>query len=78
MGTEVQGLAFVDSDSGERGGIAFVEYCFQVRANCIGHYEFTAAQLKTIQEVLTLVVFSSFRCCISRSRSSGTIWPGLA
>lgn len=41
-------------------GIAFVEYCFQVPANRIGHYEFTAAQLKTIQEVITLVVFCVF------------------
>jgi uncharacterized protein len=41
-------------------GIAFVEYCFQVPANRIGHYEFTAAQLKTIQEVITLVVFCIF------------------
>jgi len=40
--------------------IAFVEYCFQVPANRIGHYQFTAAQLKTIQEVITLVVFSVF------------------
>ena len=37
-------------------GIAFVEYCFQVPANRIGHYDFTAAQLKTMQEVITLVV----------------------
>jgi uncharacterized protein len=41
-------------------GIAFVEYCFQVPANRIGHYDFTAAQLKTIQEVITLVVFCLF------------------
>ena len=41
-------------------GIAFVEYCFQVPANRIGHYEFSAAQLKTIQEVITLVVFCVF------------------
>jgi uncharacterized protein (DUF486 family) len=41
-------------------GIAFVEYCFQMSANRIGHYEFTAAQLKTIQEVITLVVFCVF------------------
>ena len=41
-------------------GIAFVEYCFQVPANRIGHYEFTAAQLKTIQEVITLIVFCVF------------------
>ncbi len=40
--------------------IASVEYCFQVPANRIGHYQFTAAQLKTIQEVITLVVFSVF------------------
>lgn len=40
--------------------IAFVEYCFQVPANRIGHGRFTAAQLKTIQEVITLVVFSVF------------------
>jgi len=40
--------------------IAFVEYCFQVPANRIGHYQFSAAQLKTIQEVITLIVFSIF------------------
>lgn len=41
-------------------GIAFLEYCFQVPANRIGHEYFSAAQLKTIQEVVTLVVFSVF------------------
>jgi uncharacterized protein len=40
--------------------IAFAEYCFQVPANRIGSYEFTVAQLKTIQEVITLTVFSVF------------------
>jgi uncharacterized protein (DUF486 family) len=40
--------------------IAFAEYCFQVPANRIGSYEFTAVQLKTIQEVITLTVFSVF------------------
>ena len=40
--------------------IAFVEYCFQVPANRIGHYSFSAAQLKVMQEVITLVVFSIF------------------
>jgi uncharacterized protein (DUF486 family) len=40
--------------------IAFVEYCFQVPANRWGHAQFTAAQLKTIQEVITLVVFAVF------------------
>jgi hypothetical protein len=40
--------------------IAFFEYCFQVPANRIGYGAFSAAQLKTIQEVITLVVFSVF------------------
>jgi hypothetical protein len=41
-------------------GIAFFEYCFQVPANRIGAAQFTTAQLKTIQEVVTLLVFSVF------------------
>ncbi|HOP73859.1 MAG TPA: DMT family protein [Bacillota bacterium] len=40
--------------------IAFVEYCFQVPANRLGHTQFSAAQLKVMQEVITLVVFSVF------------------
>jgi uncharacterized protein (DUF486 family) len=40
--------------------IAFAEYCFQVPANRIGHYQFSAAQLNTMQEVITLVVFCVF------------------
>ena len=40
--------------------IAFVEYCFQVPANRIGSAEYSTAQLKTIQEVITLVVFAVF------------------
>lgn len=41
-------------------GIAFAEYCFQVPANRIGYGRFTGAQLKTIQEVITLLVFVVF------------------
>jgi uncharacterized protein (DUF486 family) len=42
-------------------GIAFFEYCLQVPANRIGSNSgFSAAQLKTIQEVITLGVFSVF------------------
>ncbi len=41
-------------------GIALFEYCFQVPANRIGHEYFSAAQLKTMQEVITLIVFSVF------------------
>jgi uncharacterized protein (DUF486 family) len=41
-------------------GIAFFEYCFAVPANHIGHTVYSAAQLKTMQEVITLVVFAVF------------------
>ncbi len=41
-------------------GIAFFEYCFQVPANRLGHGAYSAAQLKTIQEIITLVVFVAF------------------
>ena len=40
--------------------IAFFEYCLQVPANRIGHSQFSAAELKTIQEVITLLVFVVF------------------
>ena len=40
--------------------IAFFEYCFQVPANRIGYGQFTGAQLKTIQEVITLIIFAVF------------------
>ncbi|HEU4562984.1 MAG TPA: DMT family protein [Longimicrobium sp.] len=41
-------------------GIAFFEYCFQVPANRMGYGRFNGAELKTIQEVITLVVFAVF------------------
>ena len=41
-------------------GIAFFEYCFAVPANHIGHTVYSAAQLKTMQEVITLAVFAIF------------------
>jgi uncharacterized protein (DUF486 family) len=41
-------------------GIAFFEYCFMIPANRIGSTMFSAAQLKVMQEVITLVVFSVF------------------
>ncbi len=40
--------------------IAFFEYVLMVPANRIGHEHFSAAQLKTIQEVITLSVFAVF------------------
>lgn len=41
-------------------GVAFFEYCFQVPANRIGHAFYTGAQLKIMQEVITLLVFAVF------------------
>jgi Uncharacterized protein conserved in bacteria len=41
-------------------GIALFEYCAQVPANRIGYGYFNAAQLKTIQEIITLSVFVIF------------------
>ncbi len=40
--------------------IAFVEYCLAVPANRIGHAAYSAAELKTMQEVITLVIFAGF------------------
>lgn len=40
--------------------IAFFEYCFAVPANRIGHQVYSVAQLKTMQEVITLAVFVGF------------------
>ena len=41
-------------------GIAFVEYCLAVPANRWGGAVYTTAQLKTMQEVITLLVFAGF------------------
>ena len=43
-----------------RWGIAFFEYCLAVPANRIGHQVYSAAQLKTMQEIITLLVFAVF------------------
>jgi uncharacterized protein len=47
-------------------GIAFFEYCLQVPANRLGYGQFSAFQLKIMQEVITLVVFMGF----------ATLWLG--
>ena len=41
-------------------GIAFFEYCLAVPANRIGHTVYSAAQLKTMQEIITVIVFGVF------------------
>ena len=40
--------------------IAFFEYCLAVPANRLGHNVYSAAELKTMQEVITLIVFVGF------------------
>ena len=47
-------------------GIAFFEYCLQVPANRWGYGQFSAFQLKIVQEVITLLVFMGF----------ATLWLG--
>lgn len=49
-------------------GIAFFEYCFQVPANRIGYASFSATQLKIIQEVISLTVFSFFAILVLGER----------
>ena len=59
--------------------IALLEYCFQVPANRIGHNQgFSAAQLKIMQEVITLAVFVVFSVCFFRQeRLTWNIWVGF-
>ncbi len=41
-------------------GIAFFEYCLAVPANRYGSQAWSVAQLKTMQEVITLIIFAGF------------------
>ncbi|HAF29447.1 MAG TPA: hypothetical protein DCG75_10410 [Bacteroidales bacterium] len=54
-------------------GIAFFEYCFQVPANRIGYSKyggpFSLVELKVIQEVITLIVFSVFTMLVFKNES---------
>ncbi|GIL02971.1 MAG: membrane protein [Alphaproteobacteria bacterium] len=59
-------------------GIAFIEYCLAVPANRLGHGVYTAAQLKTIQEVVTLVVFCGFSVVYLKEAISLTTAAGFA
>ncbi|MFD2677064.1 DMT family protein [Camelimonas lactis] len=49
-------------------GIALLEYCLAVPANRIGHAVYSAAELKTIQEVISLVVFAGFSVTVLGER----------
>ena len=58
-------------------GIAFVEYCFAVPANRIGSAVYSPAELKTIQEVITLLVFAGFTWIYFKQPLSLTQAAGL-
>ena len=59
-------------------GIAFFEYCLAVPANRIGHQVYSAAQLKTIQEVITLTVFVGFSVFFLKESISWQVVLGFA
>ena len=54
-------------------GIAFFEYCFQVPANRIGYKQyggpFSLIELKVIQEVITLLVFTIFSLLVFKNET---------
>ena len=60
-------------------GIAFVEYCMAVPANRLGNAVYNTAQLKTIQEIVTLLVFAGFSILylkepITWNYAGGSFW----
>ncbi|MBC7770169.1 MAG: DMT family protein [Phycisphaerales bacterium] len=59
-------------------GIAFIEYCLAVPANRIGHAVYSTAELKTMQEVITLVVFIAFSALFLREELSWNHFVGFA
>ena len=59
-------------------GIAFVEYCFAVPANRMGSAVYSPAELKTIQEVVTLIVFAGFTALYFNEPLSWTQAGGFA
>ena len=58
-------------------GIAFVEYCFAVPANRTGSAIYSPAELKTIQEVIILIVFAGFTAVYFKEPLSTTQGAGL-
>jgi uncharacterized protein len=59
-------------------GIALVEYLFQVPANRIGFTQFNLAQLKILQEVITLVIFVPFAIFyMQQPLKWDYLWAGL-
>lgn len=59
-------------------GIALFEYCFQVPANRMGYGKFTLVELKTIQEVLTLLVFAGYSVLVMKENLQWNHLAGFA
>ena len=59
-------------------GLAFVEYCLAVPANRWGSAVYTTAQLKTMQEVITLLVFAAFSILYLREAITWNYAVGFA
>jgi uncharacterized protein len=59
-------------------GIAFFEYCLAVPANRIGHAVYSAAELKTIQEVITLAVFAVFSVVVLKEQLTANHLVGFS
>ena len=58
--------------------VAFLEYCFQVPANRLGHQHFTLAQLKIAQEVITMGVFAVFSVYYTKEKITlDYLWAGI-
>ncbi len=55
--------------------IALAEYCLAVPANRIGYQMYSAAELKTMQEVITLIVFAFFSVFYLGEKL--TLWHGV-
>ena len=58
--------------------IALIEYCFLIPANRIGHAYFSAAQLKGMQEIITLIVFAVFSITYLREDLRWNHYAGFA
>jgi len=59
-------------------GVAFFEYCLQVPANRLGTQFYTLAQLKVIQEIITVCVFAAFAALYMKEKPTlDYVWAGL-
>ncbi|MBU2532785.1 MAG: DMT family protein [Alphaproteobacteria bacterium] len=58
--------------------IALIEYCFAVPANRYGNAVYSAAELKTMQEVITLIVFAGFSVWVLKEPITANHAAGFA